>query len=975
MKTLIRISKTAPVTIRANGKTTSGAKEYTCQFWQPGVVSYEDCGEGVALLNKETMDKMLPSFVGKPVVIDHVNEQPDEIFAQGKAVGKVTEALWNAETGWYDAKFTVEDPKAQQLIESGYSVSCAFNVMDAGEGGEWHSIKYNEEVTDGSFTHLALVQNPRYEDSKIFKNSKKMLLNSKGIKMTKKNAYCTCDADPETAATAEPNENCPIHSPKTAPKQPRKNDGKYQTGCKECDDKGLSDCVHQYEPKKNDIAGDLGTLMREIKEQLYLIAQALQQKFSSKENSSPLAAEIVEKIPADQITESACVSYALEKGLTRAEGQKAWQDIFRELRSLNSKDNDKSDLRKFQTAMLEKYGPGWSTVLKDDEKKKQDELRAKENAKHGQTVKGPINGMSLVYSEANAGYLLMWHDQLVNIISDKAEALAEFDRCTRENDKENGRAGVFKKGESVRDHEGQWCTIVGEAQSGEYYVVKYSDGSTARMREGDLNNSKENALENGYRLKISPINDKFVGVVYKDEAQVESTMQHPSEDDVHKEAMGIVAKMKGKENAKIVLISIPYRLLEKSDDKNPDQELQQKGFRNVGGGGGVADFEFSGTEQQAASIVKSVLGTMSGVDLGMMNSKENAVQIDDPVEIQVNGQWVKGTVESLEGDAAKIRHKVGDQYFTTLVHKSAIKGSKFNFAQSNDKKNNGILRVSKKNCSDTNAGKSKMFGWFKSKKNAVEDEAKKKAQDEAALKAQEAAKDMKENGEQVNLAEQMVEIDGQQVSLADLIKTYQAEQAEKAAMAANAVPESTMSPEEEIADENGNVYKLGDLVNCHTARKNAADEKAKKEAEEKEAKENSEGGAMMKQAMSAYKKQLAEYKKAGDSEGVKYTEAAIKDLESKMGEFENSAEEKPEVKPEEKELTIEKKNESEDEAKKDEDEAKAKENSKGAKKDIKFFKKLNGLKESAVEIRENGIETLKDKIARGKAKYGAKAKK
>lgn len=55
----------------------------------------------------------------------------------------------------------------------------------------------------------------------------------------------------------------------------------------------------------------------------------------------------------------------------------------------------------------------------------------------------------------------------------------------KKNEKKNA-AGVFKKGDHVIDHEGKKCLIVGEASSGEYYVVEYPDSTQARMREGDL---------------------------------------------------------------------------------------------------------------------------------------------------------------------------------------------------------------------------------------------------------------------------------------------------------------------------------------------------------------------------------------------------------------------------------------------------------------------------------------------------------
>ena len=49
---------------------------YKCNFLEPGIVSYEDVGQGVALLKKESMDTWINSFKGKPVIIDHQNVSP-----------------------------------------------------------------------------------------------------------------------------------------------------------------------------------------------------------------------------------------------------------------------------------------------------------------------------------------------------------------------------------------------------------------------------------------------------------------------------------------------------------------------------------------------------------------------------------------------------------------------------------------------------------------------------------------------------------------------------------------------------------------------------------------------------------------------------------------------------------------------------------------------------------------------------------
>ena len=166
-------------------------KEYVMEgFLEPGLVSYEAEGDGISRLDKEAIDKMLASFVGCPLVIEHTDE-PKEAVLNGKTneagrplkVGEVTKAWWNAETGKYDCSFTTEDEEALKKInEEGWSGSCAYNVREPlGEGGELHAMRYDNTILDGEFEHLALVPNPRYEDCTIRMNGKSAKIKENAI--------------------------------------------------------------------------------------------------------------------------------------------------------------------------------------------------------------------------------------------------------------------------------------------------------------------------------------------------------------------------------------------------------------------------------------------------------------------------------------------------------------------------------------------------------------------------------------------------------------------------------------------------------------------------------------------------------------------------------------------------------------------------------------------------------------------------
>jgi len=88
--------KTKPIKVIDNKKLQNEKEwpsEYTCNFLEAGIVSYEDSNAGITYLTKETIQKMSASFIGKPVLIDHEDVTP-ETFKR-KAVGYVTRTWFN----------------------------------------------------------------------------------------------------------------------------------------------------------------------------------------------------------------------------------------------------------------------------------------------------------------------------------------------------------------------------------------------------------------------------------------------------------------------------------------------------------------------------------------------------------------------------------------------------------------------------------------------------------------------------------------------------------------------------------------------------------------------------------------------------------------------------------------------------------------------------------------------------------------
>jgi len=166
--TIVKSKHVPQVSLKRNEK--SWPKSYSCNFLEAGAVSYEDVKQGVALLKKESMDTWIQSFVGKPVIIDHQDVDPSNF--KKAAVGYITRVWFEPADGWFWCEFIITDDAGHEAIKDGYSVSCSFDVVNTAGGGEWHAIKYNEEIIQGAGLHLALVTTPRYEDCRIVVNSK-----------------------------------------------------------------------------------------------------------------------------------------------------------------------------------------------------------------------------------------------------------------------------------------------------------------------------------------------------------------------------------------------------------------------------------------------------------------------------------------------------------------------------------------------------------------------------------------------------------------------------------------------------------------------------------------------------------------------------------------------------------------------------------------------------------------------------------
>lgn len=137
-------------------------KIFYCKHIAPGVCAYED---ETILIGEDALKEMDKSFAGKPIYVNHQKVNLENL--QEEADGYVAESFYLPEDGCHWAKMIIVSDKGQEAIRKGWKVSNAYVPDEFGIGGEWHNIPYNREVMKAHYTHLALVENPRYEEAKV----------------------------------------------------------------------------------------------------------------------------------------------------------------------------------------------------------------------------------------------------------------------------------------------------------------------------------------------------------------------------------------------------------------------------------------------------------------------------------------------------------------------------------------------------------------------------------------------------------------------------------------------------------------------------------------------------------------------------------------------------------------------------------------------------------------------------------------
>lgn len=136
----------------------------------PGVAEYQESdGSSFRIfINEDTIRRMNPSFAVKPVFVDHVDGVDDDINkVRTEADGWVVESFFNAADGKTWVKFIIVSDRGLEAIRRGFRLSNAYFPKSFASGGVWNGVEYQKEIIDGEYEHLAIVQQPRYDESLI----------------------------------------------------------------------------------------------------------------------------------------------------------------------------------------------------------------------------------------------------------------------------------------------------------------------------------------------------------------------------------------------------------------------------------------------------------------------------------------------------------------------------------------------------------------------------------------------------------------------------------------------------------------------------------------------------------------------------------------------------------------------------------------------------------------------------------------
>lgn len=137
----------------------------------PGVAEYQEPEGGGSFrvfVGEDVIRQMNPSFAGCPVFVEHVGDvTSNREKLRAEADGWVTRSFYNAADGKTWCEFIVVTDRGLAAIGRGWRLSNAYVPRLAARESLWNGVSYQKEVLGGEFEHLAIVENPRYEESVV----------------------------------------------------------------------------------------------------------------------------------------------------------------------------------------------------------------------------------------------------------------------------------------------------------------------------------------------------------------------------------------------------------------------------------------------------------------------------------------------------------------------------------------------------------------------------------------------------------------------------------------------------------------------------------------------------------------------------------------------------------------------------------------------------------------------------------------
>lgn len=143
--------------------TNEQPKRYFAKHMVQGVAGYQDFN---LYASNDAILKMEKSFEGKPLVVDHQDIDHDNL--KNQMDGIVVRSFYNKWDGWHWCEvMAITDAAVDAIENKGWRVSNCYTPRVLDTEGTYLNVAYQQLLEDGEYDHLALVDNPRYEDSVV----------------------------------------------------------------------------------------------------------------------------------------------------------------------------------------------------------------------------------------------------------------------------------------------------------------------------------------------------------------------------------------------------------------------------------------------------------------------------------------------------------------------------------------------------------------------------------------------------------------------------------------------------------------------------------------------------------------------------------------------------------------------------------------------------------------------------------------